>query len=336
MNVVPARQLSNAGVVQRLMWAFLVLVLVVAGATGMVQYIQTYWLYRGFAAPSVPAMVVVPNCHHGSGKTCVVKVVQGSLEEVEIPGAALAGHSEPAFVYLPPGYFQHPSERYPVFYILHGAPGGPINFVHVIPMGDEEDILVAEHLMRPMILVGPTGTPTSFGDTEWANISRGNDWTSYVARDVVRYIDHTFRTIASPADRAIGGLSEGGYGALNIALHYPREFSVIESWSGYMTADAGVRSVWGAHPSAERLAANSPAVEIQRLATLLRRQHVYIWFYCGRSDPLVGQNRHFAAELASLGIASHFQAPKGGHTWVLWRGMARDDLLVVSEHFTSA
>jgi S-formylglutathione hydrolase FrmB len=40
--------------------------------------------------------------------------------------------------------------------------------------------------------------------------------------------------------RAIGGLSEGGYGAINIALHHPREFSVVESWSGYRAADRSV------------------------------------------------------------------------------------------------
>jgi glutamyl/glutaminyl-tRNA synthetase len=37
--------------------------------------------------------------------------------------------------------------------------------------------------------------------------------------------------------RALVGLSEGGYGALNIGLHHPGEFHVLESWSGYVVAD---------------------------------------------------------------------------------------------------
>ena len=36
---------------------------------------------------------------------------------------------------------------------------------------------------------------------------------------------------------ALAGLSEGGYGALNIGIHHPGEFRVLESWSGYERAD---------------------------------------------------------------------------------------------------
>ena len=51
-------------------------------------------------------------------------------------------------------------------------------------------------------------------------------------------VDRRYRTIRSGSGRAIGGLSEGGYGALNIGLHHPGRFRVIESWSGYQRADS--------------------------------------------------------------------------------------------------
>lgn len=305
------------------------LVLVAAGATGVVQYGRTYWLYRGFPAPSLPPVVHVGHGSHAHE----VKVLPGTQEVIYVRSPAIGGRTEASYVYLPPGYFQHPTERYPVFYILHGSPGGPINFIHVIDMGFIEDVLVAEHLMRPMILVGPTGSPSFFADTEWVNSPRpGNDWETYVARDVVHTIDHLYRAIPSGADRAIGGLSEGGYGALNIGLHHPGEFRVLESWSGYMRADPTILAAWGVHPSSALLAHNSPAIEVRRVADKLLKDHTFIWFYCGATDALIAANRSFASELSALRIPFEFQAPSGGHTWVLWRAMARGALLAASEH----
>jgi len=304
-------------------------VLIAAGATGVTQYARTYWLYRGFPPPSLPSSVKVTR----GGHTKEVTVVPGTEEVIDISSPSIAGRTEPAYVYLPPGYFQHPTERYPVFYILHGSPGGPINFLRVIPMGYIEDLLVAEHLMRPMILVGPTGNPSFFSDTEWADSPRpGNDWATYLARDVVGTIDRMYRTIPNGADRIIGGLSEGGYGALNIAFQHPGEFRVVESWSGYMTADGSILEAWGVRPSAALLARNSPAVEARRVADELVRDRTFIWFYCGSGDPLAGQNRSFAAELSALGIPHEFEILRGGHSWVLWRQMARGALLAASEH----
>src|SRR5207302_956945 len=75
-------------------------------------------------------------------------------------------------------------------------------------------------------------------------VTPGEDWATFVSRDVVDAIDTDYRTIASPAGRAIAGLSEGGYGAVNIALQYPNEFRVVESWSGYMRA-AHDHSIFG-------------------------------------------------------------------------------------------
>jgi enterochelin esterase-like enzyme len=286
------------------------------GGTGAFQYFRTYWLYRGFPAPSLPS-----------------QVRPGTQEQISIAGAALGGRSEPAYVFLPPGYFQHPTERYPVVYFLHGSPGEPVDYVHIIDMGDIEDVLLAEHRIRPAILVAPTGSYGFFLDTEWVNgVRPANDWETYVDSDVVNTIDRLYRTIPEGGDRAIAGLSEGGYGALNIALHHPGEFRVVESWSGYMTSDRGVRGVWGSHPSSGLLAYNSPALEVKKVAPSLRKHHAFIWFYCGLHDPLIEQNRQFASELSALHLPFQFQVRAGGHSWLLWRAMAQEALLAAVSH----
>jgi enterochelin esterase-like enzyme len=154
-----------------------------------------------------------------------------------------------------------------------------------------------------------------------------------MSRDVVRAIDARYRTIRSGAGRAIGGLSEGGYGAIDIALHHPREFRVVESWSGYQLADP-LPSIFG-HDRA-LIAANSPLLQLRRDAKALRRAHDYFWFYSGASDPLRRQNAQFARLLATLRIPYRYRELPGGHNWALWRDQAAVSLLAAARRIAHA
>jgi S-formylglutathione hydrolase FrmB len=60
---------------------------------------------------------------------------------------------------------------------------------------------------------------------DWAD--DGPAWGLYSARDVVQHVDASFRTLTDPASRAVGGLSMGGHGALQLALTYPGVFGVV-------------------------------------------------------------------------------------------------------------
>jgi enterochelin esterase-like enzyme len=300
--------------------------LTVVGVAGLSRYVSGFWLYRGFAPPATPHSVVVKTA---SG-TRRVAVAMPSVQSFSVASRALSGYLDQVQVVLPPGYSAHPHLRYPVLYLLHGFPGVPSGFVNIGRVVSIEATLVAEGRMKPLILVMPSGTRSFLADTEWANgIGRGNAWDTFVARDLVHAIDARYRTIAVGAARGIGGLSEGGYGALNIGLHHPGEFSLLESWSGYMTAFR-LRPVFGTGTS--MLGYNSPAAWIRSVSAQVHANHTYIWFYSGRSDPLAAQNRAFAAELGSLGIAHHFYTMPGRHTWGLWRSQMALALITASEH----
>jgi enterochelin esterase-like enzyme len=197
-------------------------------------------------------------------------------------------------------------------------------------MGIVEDVLLAKHRVQPMILVAPFGSTGTFTDKEWANGVRAHEgWETFVARDLVRAVDRRYRTIASGSERVLGGLSEGGYGALNIGLHHPGEFRVLESWSGYERAD-DLNAIFGKR--ADLLVANSPLLQVPQAARALRSHRTFIWFYSSTTDRLLGQNRDFAGELTRLHLPYRFFVLRGGHTWGLWRGYAAIALLAASAH----
>jgi enterochelin esterase-like enzyme len=286
--------------------------LLAVGCVGTYRYLANYWTYRGFAPPRDAAFVKV----------------HGTAERFYLASPALGGRRQPVDVFLPPGYLTHPHRRYAVLYLLHGVPGRPGAFLATVRMGVVQDELVALHRARPMILVMPFGSTGSFTDEEWANgVGTRDAWETFLARDVVHQVDARYRTIPRGSARALAGLSEGGYGALNIGIHHPREFRVLESWSGYQRAD-DIGSIFGHRPALLRR--NSPQTTVGAAAAVLRRAHTTIWFYSGTGDHELAQNRRFARQLTSLGLRHRFFVVRGGHNWALWRGNAARAYLAAS------
>ncbi len=308
----------------------LVVLLAAGGIVEASRYVTNFWLYRGFPPPSAPHSVVV----RGPAGPRRVPVILPTVQNITVVSQAVGGYADPVYVVLPPGYATHPQQRYPVLYMLHGFPGQPWGFLSIGRLATTEAALVAAGKMKPIIMVLPTGTRSFLSDEEWANgVRPGNAWETFVAQDLVKAIDSRYRTIATPAARGLAGLSEGGYGALNIGLHHPGEFSLLESWSGYMRADH-IAAVFGRSP--KRLAYNSPASSVISVAPQLRANHTYIWFYIGLGDSLARQNAAFASELAGLGVAYHFYEQPGSHSWRLWRSQMAQALITASGHMSHA
>jgi enterochelin esterase-like enzyme len=284
--------------------AVLALAFVAVGMLGTYRYLRGYWLYRGFPPPADPAFVAEV----------------GTTETIGVTSPALGGRTQQVIVYLPPGYDTETSRRYPVLYLLHGFPGRPAAFLETVRMGVVEDVLVARERGQPLILVMPMGSTGTFTDKEWVDGYRPHEnWATFVSRDLVGAIDRQYRTIAAGHARAIAGLSEGGYGALNIGFRHPREFHVLESWSGYEKADP-LKSIFGADQA--RLRANTPLDTLPLVARTLRRNRSFVWFYSGTADPLRKQNAAFARLLAEVGIHHTYFVVRGGHNWAIWRETA--------------
>jgi len=291
--------------------------LVATGLVGAMRYWSGFWLYRGFPPPRDP-----------------LSVASGEATRIYVESPALGGRSQPVDVYLPPGYRRDPGIRYPVMYLLHGFPGRPGAFLQTVRMGVVEDVLLHAHRIRPFILVMPFGSTGTFTDKEWANgVRRGQGWETFVARDLVRSVDARFRTIPRGGGRVLAGLSEGGYGALNIGLHHPREFRVLESWSGYERAD-DLKSIFGG--DRVLLRANSPLDTLPAAVPALRHAGTFVWLYSGTTDSFQRENESFAAALGRAGIAHRFRLVRGGHNWAIWRAQAADALIAASRRLAAA
>jgi enterochelin esterase-like enzyme len=260
-----------------------------------------------------------------------VAVAPTTVVSFTLTTPALDDFPDPVDVVLPPHYAEDPTVRYPTLYLLHGQPGEPQNYLDIGNVQGVEATLVAEHRMKPMIIVLPTGSPGFLDDTEWADATRpGNAWLTFVATDLVAAIDKRYRTIPDGADRVIGGFSEGAYGALNIALHHVGEFDTIESWSGYMSA-LHMPTIFGTDPAVYR--ENSPVDELRAEVAKVESTGTYFWMYTGTAEPYAHQQTvRFATELTRLGIPNIYIRASGTHDWALWRGMVPTSLIAASDH----
>ena len=288
----------------------------VAGAGGAYRYVHEYWLYRGFPAPRTPPGIAA-----------------GSARVVHFWSAAL--HQRRTYlVYTPPHYAQEAARgrRFPVLYLLHAPPGRPDGYFLAGAIGVRANALIAEHRIPPMIMVLPYGKSRRFGnDTEWANAEAG-PYMNFVL-DVVHDADRRFATVADRQGRVIAGLSEGGYGALNIALHHLSAFSGAQSWSGYFL-QTPTQSFTGASTAALR--ANSPLVEVVRRRRAIRRLGFRAWVYQGYADSAPrAAERRFVRVLAGTGAAVHYGFFPGGHDWGLWRAQIPRMLLAAGHWFAT-
>jgi predicted esterase len=170
------------------------------------------------------------------------------------------------------------------------------------------------------------------GDTEWADADAGR-FADYVL-DVVHSVDRRFATVPDRRHRVLAGLSEGGYGAVDLTLHHLRMFGGMQSWSGYYRESVAFSRVLTGF-SARRLDDLSPLWLVPRIAGRIRRLGLHAFLYMGRRDREIPdrQLREFAEELRRAGAQVAWRMYPGAHDWALWRSQA-DHMLELASRWT--
>jgi S-formylglutathione hydrolase FrmB len=164
----------------------------------------------------------------------------GKLIEATIPVPALKGNKlgdaaeQPVAVYLPPSYETSPQKRYPTLYLLHGFTGKITewtrNGYQGMSLQPVMDGLIKSGALGEMIVVVPTGA-NAYGGSFYTNSTVTGNWEDYITRDLVSYIDNTYRTIAKSESRGIAGHSMGGYGSIMLAMKHPDIYSAAYALS---------------------------------------------------------------------------------------------------------
>jgi S-formylglutathione hydrolase FrmB len=255
------------------------------------------------------------------------RMLNPRLEQLLFRTPAVAGITG-VRVLLPSGYGRLPGRRYPVLYLLHGALDSYTSWT----VKGAAQSLTAPY---PVIVVMPD-SGTSGGYTNWWNGGRGGppEWETYHIDQLIPWIDAHLRTRPSRAERAVAGLSMGGFGAVSYAARHPDLFAAAASFSGAVdtnnpldiaitpTAVFGPRAteevIWRAHNPFD-------------LAVNLRGVRLMLW--TGNGQPrgpfgggdIVEQVVHqmnvaVHRRLVALGIPStyHDYGP-GGHAWPYWQ-----------------
>jgi len=138
------------------------------------------------------------------------------------------------YVYTPAEYETNVSKRYPVLYLQHGMAENETGWHKQGKMANIMDNNIASGKAVPMIVVMDNGNcDYGFGSKPGESFQEfGASFFKVIVEDIIPYIDGTFRTLADRDNRAMAGLSWGGFQSFNIALTNLDKFSHLGSFSG--------------------------------------------------------------------------------------------------------
>jgi S-formylglutathione hydrolase FrmB len=132
-------------------------------------------------------------------------------------------------IYLPQGYNQQNTVKYPVIYFLHGAGENHTSYTELFGILNN---LIGNKLISPVIVVKPDGSIGPWAGSYFTNSELYGNFEDYIVFDLVEFIDSAYNTFSSRENRAIMGHSMGGYGAIKLALKHPDTYCGVVSHSG--------------------------------------------------------------------------------------------------------
>ena len=154
-----------------------------------------------------------------------------TIEHIKVRSSAIEGNLEgesadrDVLVVLPPSYAANPKRRYPVLYALHGYSIGAEQWTKEIHVPQTIEGGFARGA-KDMIVVFPDSKTIHNGSMYSSSATTG-DFETFISRDLVRYIDGHYRTIADRWSRGLAGHSMGGYGTARIGMKHAEMFGAI-------------------------------------------------------------------------------------------------------------
>lgn len=218
-------------------------------------------------------------------------------------------------IYTPAGY-ETGKEKYPVLYLLHGMGGDEEAWMALGRASQILDNLIAQGKAKPMIVVMTNGNVAQ--EAAPGESSLGFYKPSFMLphtmdgkmeetfKDVIRFVEDSYRVIKNKPGRAIAGLSMGGFHSLHISRYYPDTFDYIGLFSPAIKPRQDVESPVYKDIDATLEAQNKNGVKLY-------------WIAIGKTDFLYKDVADYRAKLDSLSFKYVYHESEGGHTWSNWR-----------------
>ncbi len=224
-----------------------------------------------------------------------------------------------SFIYLPVGYAES-VQHYPTLYMLHGYGGSNTEWIgYGLP--EMADKMINAGTIPPMIIVLPQGD-----QAYWVNhADDGERWGDYTAQDVVQFIDATYRTLPDARHRAIGGLSMGAQGAMQLAMNYPGVFGVVGMHSPTLRDYSGMSQFVGFFGDESYFNAHDPAHLAQQYPDRARQLKIFLDIGAQDAD-WHDRTVTFNDLLTQLNIPHEWRTWTGIHDAAYWGGHCPDYL----------
>ena len=168
-----------------------------------------------------------------------IGVPHGNMQQVLFPSPS-TGEVKRAFVYTPPTYGKNPKERFPVLYLQHGWGENETSWPVQGCAGLIMDNLIADGKCQPFIIVMTYGMTN---DVRWGHMQEftAKEFETVLVDELVPYIDSHFLTKTGKWNRAMAGLSMGGFETKLITLRRPEVFGYYGLLSGGTYAPADIK-----------------------------------------------------------------------------------------------
>ncbi len=256
-----------------------------------------------------------------------VQVARSANVDTVATYSAAMKKSIKAVVITPERYSE--AKELPVVYLLHGYSG---NYADWVTKAKGFETAADTY---QMIIVCPDG---GYGSWYWDSpVDSSFRYETYVAKELVAWVDANYKTIKDRKGRGITGLSMGGHGALYLALKHPDVFGAAGSMSG----GVDIRPFPNNWDMAKRLGSYAAqplrweANTVINMLHLLTPNSLALLIDCGKEDFFYEVNLNLHQQLLYRNIPHDFIIRPGAHNWKYWSNAINYQLLFMSSFFKS-
>ena len=219
---------------------------------------------------------------------CLPPVFASGRVECNFVPSKILARSVPYCIVLPASFDADKTKHFPILYELHGLGDNEQFFVHS-GLWNLVENQRERHELKDFLIATPAGGASFYINSRDGKIR----YEDFLLQEFFPFIEKKYRALPGRANRAISGVSMGGYGALHLAFRHPQLFSsvsahsaaLIEKLPAFVNAPQSPRSrilgaVFGIPPDIAFWNANSP-LTLVRSANLAGLK---IYFDCGDED----------------------------------------------------